>query len=43
MHDTSDNIGKETCVWYAMYAYKREMLAQQELKKENIENFIPMR
>ena len=43
MHNKEENIGKETCVWYAMYAYKREMLAQQELKKENIENFIPMR
>ena len=42
MQKTAQNIGKENCVWYAMYAYKREMLAQQELKKAGIENFIPL-
>lgn len=39
MKDCKEN---ETSVWFAMYAYKREMRIQQELNKENIENFIPM-
>lgn len=34
---------KDTSIWYAMCAYKKEIQAQQELNKQNIENFIPMR
>lgn len=39
MKDCKEN---ETSVWFAMYAYKRELRVQQELNKKNIENFIPM-
>lgn len=39
MKDCREN---ETPVWFAMYAYKRELRIQQELNKENIEHFIPM-
>lgn len=32
----------ETPEWFAMYAYKRELLTQKNLEAENIECFIPM-
>ncbi|WP_294601585.1 UpxY family transcription antiterminator [uncultured Bacteroides sp.] len=42
MGSTTEETGEETTVWYAMYAYKKELHVQKELKKENIESFIPM-
>lgn len=32
----------EIPLWFAMYAYKREMRIQQELEEAGIESFIPM-
>jgi len=43
MKNTLQNSNEESPVWYAMYAYKKEMTAQTELDKEGIKNFIPMR
>ncbi len=43
METTIGTITKETSVWYVMHAFRKEEHTRDQLKKKNIECFVPFR